>query len=305
MLPVAWEHRLKMATANSVLAHECATLSRISHEGRSDLLNSFSTFRMQCRGSLLIVPLVLQYTTIFQYTVFRKAMKRSEQAKVDPELPATAATNGNIPVLEKLYRIGANVNKADSFGWTPLMLAQRLQNTNVESFLKKQIAWVHHDAATAATVELSDEGVKIRYTAATKCCVCTDKPLPAGLDCFYYEVTSHALLGEEGQSTYPIMALGFCTFGAQSYQFPGWPPKYTMQSGQSWAYHGDDGFICAGTFDRPRFGDKYGPGDTVGCGVNLETQKIWFTRSGRSLTSSIMASEGGYSLPLGLKIVSH
>lgn len=79
-----------------------------------------------------------------------------------------------------------------------------------------------------------------------------------------------------------IIALGFCTSEARSTEFPGWPPKPIAPNVRSWAYHGDDGgFFTSDRQKRPiQYGKHYGPGDTVGCGLELETQKIFFTRNG-------------------------
>jgi ankyrin repeat protein len=133
----------------------------------------------------------------FEEIVFLLIDKDQEQAKVNSELPATAASNGSVRVLEKLYRIGADVNKPDVYGWTPLTLAQRLQKPEVERFLKQQTAWggtlpsswIPH-SAIKEIVLLSEDGLEIAHVSGTQCTISTDKPLPAGLDRYYFEVTS-------------------------------------------------------------------------------------------------------------------
>jgi ankyrin repeat protein len=219
----------------------------------------------------------------FEEIVLCLVDKDQEQAKLNSNLPATAALNGSVCVLEKLHRIGADVNKPDPYGWTPLTLAKRLQYTDVERFLKHQTAWggtlpsawAPHTAITGL-VEVSDNGLEIVHESGTQCTISTDKPLPAGLDRYYFEVTSQKLTADKEQPDNPFMGIGFCTLGAQYYEFPGWEPKRTFPLGRSWAYHGDDGGFFDGSSISPQpYGERYGPGDTIGCGVDLETRKIW------------------------------
>jgi hypothetical protein len=211
--------------------------------------------------------------------------------KSDLDLAATAASNGSVRVLDKLYQLGADLSTADSYGWTPITLARRLGKSEAERFLKHQTAWggtlpsrwIKH-AAAGELIAVSEDGLEITHTSDERLCLTTDKPLPAGLDRFYYEITLSACEDVEEQLDNPIFGIGFCTIGAPAYTFPGWEPKRSAPSGKSWAYHGDDGGLFANhgsnTIDQD---EPYGPGDTVGCGVDLESGRIWFTRNGQRL----------------------
>lgn len=201
--------------------------------------------------------------TAFEEIVFALIDTNQEQVKLDSELPATAASNGSVRVLEKLHRIRADVNKADRYGWTPLALAKRLQYSNVERYLKHQTvwvgtlpsAWVPH-AVIGGVVEVNDEGLEIIHESGTQCTISTDKPLPAGFDRYYFEVTSRKLTEDKKQQQpeNPFMGIGFCTLGAQYYDFPGWEPKHNFPPGRSWAYHGDEGgFNAENTFYTQAF----------------------------------------------------
>eukprot|EP00537_Pseudo-nitzschia_pungens_P013283 CAMPEP_0172392726 /NCGR_PEP_ID=MMETSP1061-20121228/8762_1 /TAXON_ID=37318 /ORGANISM="Pseudo-nitzschia pungens, Strain cf. pungens" /LENGTH=666 /DNA_ID=CAMNT_0013123609 /DNA_START=130 /DNA_END=2127 /DNA_ORIENTATION=+ len=74
------------------------------------------------------------------------------------------------------------------------------------------------------------------------------------------------------------VAVGVATndFQLQS-RMPGWDR-------QSYGYHGDDGgiFHASGGMLK-EFGPKYGPGDTVGCGVDYVSKGIFYTLNGRFL----------------------
>ena len=86
-----------------------------------------------------------------------------------------------------------------------------------------------------------------------------------------------------GVSKQPIVAVGFCTsLAAQLIEFPGWPAKPIAPKIQTWAYHGDDDFSGASDQKKwpPAFGQHYGAGDTVGCGLDMDGKEIFFIRIG-------------------------
>jgi len=57
-------------------------------------------------------------------------------------------------------------------------------------------------------------------------------------------------------------------------KMPGW-------DAESFGYHGDDGGIYHGRGDMlRRYGPSYGPGDTVGCGLEYGSRRVFFVKNG-------------------------
>lgn len=50
----------------------------------------------------------------------------------------------------------------------------------------------------------------------------------------------------------------------------------------TWGYHGDDGIIYHQN-KAVLYSEKYTSGDTIGCGLNFETGKVFFTKNGTPL----------------------
>ena len=67
---------------------------------------------------------------------------------------------------------------------------------------------------------------------------------------------------------------------------PGW-----WSGVESYGYHGDDGKFFALSNPGPsiyysfdgHFGPTYGPGDVIGCGVDLTNHTLFFTKNGEFL----------------------
>ncbi|KAF2718690.1 ankyrin [Polychaeton citri CBS 116435] len=232
-------------------------------------------------------------TAKYEQVVLLCASKDLERIKLDIDLPAIAATNGSVKVLEELANLGVNLNNADSFGWTPLLLAQRLKMTEVERFLKSHTAWkfnlpsswIKHSGVPDA-FKIDQDGTSFTYTLSDRVCLTTDRPLPGNLDRYYYEVSiKRPNSGEDIFPDTPKFAIGFGSLGGIAYVFPGWEAKKGVRNGHSWAYHGDDGWLPSSQdHDNPHvFDEKFGPNDVVGAGIDLSTQTMWFTKNGKKL----------------------
>lgn len=73
------------------------------------------------------------------------------------------------------------------------------------------------------------------------------------------------------------IGIGFCGPKTPLERLPGWEQE-------SWAYHGDDGCTFNSHATGKQYGGhKYGPSDTVGCGVNFRTGQAFFTKNGVNL----------------------
>ncbi|KAK5653004.1 hypothetical protein OQA88_9290 [Cercophora sp. LCS_1] len=238
-------------------------------------------------------------------------------ASPDVELIAACAANGSVRLLKQLRRFNADLSRRDQYGWTPLELARDFGHKAAVDFLKLQAAWLgllpsrwatSFPATTASGAKsILDTGTSIIHTSGERVCVSSDRPLPAGLGQYYFEVTlkdvgeatDHAFRQEKPN---PIVAVGFCTIGGGVIQFPGWPPKGVAPTAKSWAYHADDG----GFFTSKENGfaissrSKYGPGDTVGCGVDLSKKEMWWTLNGERLDFTMSNVEGRLFPVVGL-----
>jgi hypothetical protein len=226
----------------------------------------------------------------------------------DAELPAIAATNNSRKLLEKLAALNVDLARPDQYGWTPLALAKRSRSLEAKAYLEEYFArdaqlpsrWL--DPGDVAS--LSENGLDIKYIDRyTKAVLTSDKPLPAHLTEFYFEIRSlPAPEIKNDPEDFPIMAIGFCTLGAAGLEFPGWPPLKREFSTRSWGYHGDDGGFFDGVASRGfDHGSRYRAGDTVGCGIDLEEGRMWFTLNGKRLEKEFLGVGGRLFPVVGLE----
>jgi hypothetical protein len=71
------------------------------------------------------------------------------------------------------------------------------------------------------------------------------------------------------------MAIGLTTKNSKLKRLPGWD-DFTV------GYHSDDGKVYNGFTTGEDYGAAFSSGDVVGCGVDLESNTIFFTKNGQS-----------------------
>ncbi|KAF2453509.1 hypothetical protein BDY21DRAFT_388112 [Lineolata rhizophorae] len=120
------------------------------------------------------------------------------------------------------------------------------------------------------------DGLELRYTPAGKthsdeaAAVRADHAMPRACGVYYFEVT---MLSKSKEG---LVGIGFSGPKVPLSRLPGWEPD-------SWAYHGDDGYVFCCTVSGKNYGPRFGTADVVGCGINFRTGEVFFTKNGNDL----------------------
>ncbi|KAL8731397.1 MAG: hypothetical protein Q9181_004325 [Wetmoreana brouardii] len=265
----------------------------------------------------------------YEASISRLIDAAPEKAAGNKSLSATAAEHGCVSILDKLLRAKANLNEPDRYGWTPLLLARQYRHEQAETFLKNNVPhtglkpsrWTYTLGDDFIT--LKQDGLHFIHPGGKRLCLVADHPVPAGLPMFYYEIDILSLKhetkdGEEAdkdpetqqpipsseisvgsvRKKFPIIALGFSTVEAKLLQFPGWH-NFSAPNALSWAYHGDDGgFFTTQNFRSVSQAEKYGFGDTVGCGFDYSNDTIFFTKNGKRIPTYKFEGVRGRLFPI-------
>lgn len=260
---------------------------------------------------------VANKTTSYEDILSQLITAAPAAATSDPDLVAVCAANGSVALLSALSSLNPNINfnRPDRFGWTPLDLARHFGRKDAEAFLKRQAAWAsllpaqwatHFPATTpVGAASVCEGGTRVLHTSGKRVCVSADRPLPPGLEGYYYEVTLLDVPGGKGDREWPEMAVGFCTLGGAALEFPGWwVGSDGPSTARSWGYHSDTGEVYSSgeelSSDRTVEELRYAVGDTVGAGVDLGKGEIWFTKNGVRLEKVVKGVEGRLFPVLGL-----
>jgi hypothetical protein len=119
-------------------------------------------------------------------------------------------------------------------------------------------------------------------------CIRADHPFPPrklGLSYFELtiEISEQESESEESEPKAPTVTIGMCgEFCNQLYAHCGW---------KVWSvgYHGDNGMIYEEYGSRKHDTKRtYGAGHTVGCGVNYESEKYFFTLDGEIIGTHLL-----------------
>lgn len=120
------------------------------------------------------------------------------------------------------------------------------------------------------------DGVHITYSANSKPSILetktlrTDNSIPSLCGVYYYEVE----FLECSRDT--TISIGFCTKDARLTKIPG-------HEDHTWGYHSDDACAISTLGHGVPYGYQYGAGDTIGCGIDFESKKIFYTKNGINL----------------------
>ncbi|KAI1500799.1 SPRY domain-containing protein [Biscogniauxia marginata] len=150
-------------------------------------------------------------------------------------------------------------------------------------------------------LEVSADGLEVKYQPTVRnsreqehevCGIRADHPMPSQAGVYYFEVTLMSRRRDEYYRT--TVCIGFLTKGVSLSRPPGWEPD-------SYGYHGDDGDVYSGGNVGKRYKDTFGPGDTIGCGINFRTGSVFFTKNANGLGIAFRDVKGKLYPAVGVK----
>ena len=209
-------------------------------------------------------------------------------AATNRSIMMAAAMHGSEEVTKLLLECGADFNFKDDHGWSPILAAQHHGHVEVAQLLEEAEMQTKLPTQFACPAQapglISECGNQYRFAKpASYVALLADHPLPATLRRYYFEVTIQAPDRSE-ESDDANVKVGLTTFISRTVE--SWTPGQPWVGVSSWAFHGDDGKVYRS--DRAEGIEKrgykpFGPGDTIGCAIFIDTGAIVFTRNGKSL----------------------
>ncbi|KAF7190411.1 Ran-binding protein 9 [Pseudocercospora fuligena] len=200
------------------------------------------------------------------------------------------------PVLSTSPSISSlNKNTTTHYHRAPVQdIIERLPPPSVEDERLHRLPsrWSEEDKMNG--LEIMADGTEVRFNGITKtsdeaAAVRSNYPMPKEVGIYYFEVTILSR-GKDG-----LIGIGFSSQKANLNRLPGW-------EGESWAYHGDDGYIFACTASGKAYGPRFASQDVIGCGVNFRTGNAFFTKNGNHLGQAFPGIKQGQLFPsVGMK----
>lgn len=131
---------------------------------------------------------------------------------------------------------------------------------------KSEFAWV--SGRYIATYHIYDLSVGYEYNVGA---VRATNPIPSSCNIYYFEIRV-LNAGEDG-----AISIGLTGKGSRLNALPGWS-KDTI------GYHGDNGLVYYNDNinKKPmkmKYGPTFGTGDVVGCGIDFDSNTVFFTRN--------------------------
>jgi len=193
-----------------------------------------------------------------------------EQARLNPPNPPTLSTKASNASLNKMHASHIHRPAVQD-------VVERIPPpTEEDRSHPLPSRWNEDDKMSG--LEILAEGTEVRFGGVTKnadeaASLRSDHPMPKECGLYYFEVTILSR-GKDG-----LIGIGFSSRRAQLNRLPGW-------EGESWAYHGDDGYSFSCTSSGKAYGPRYSSQDVIGCGVNFRTGNAFFTKNGIDLGSA-------------------